>query len=115
MRDEVDVGGGLKTVAALLEVAETLDVVVQLAVTDRGDGAVFVVDGLVAGCEVDDRETAHAEHRIVILVPSFAVRTAVDEAAQRLSHTLLRDRPVNANQSGNAAHRVASVSDLLGS
>ncbi len=44
-----------------LEVVPELAVVVELAVLDDLDAAVLVADWLVAGLEVDDRETARGE------------------------------------------------------
>ena len=44
-----------------LEVTPELAVVVELSVLDDLDASVLVADRLVAGLEVDDRETARGE------------------------------------------------------
>ncbi len=61
VRDERGVARARDVVPERLELAAELRVVVELAVEDRDDLAAFVGDRLVAGLQVDDRQTPVGE------------------------------------------------------
>src|SRR5262249_55092382 len=61
MHDYFGVAGGAKTMTSGLEVLAQSAIVVNFAVEDDPDGLVLVSDGLVAGPEVDDAQTPHAQ------------------------------------------------------
>ena len=64
----------LQVVAQLLEV-------VDLAVEDAPDGAVFVAHGLAAGGEVDDAQPAHGQTGAGRHVEALVVRAPMRESA----------------------------------
>src|SRR5437762_4132367 len=105
MNDRLGVAGGLEDVAAPLQVAPQLLVVVDLAVEDDPDGAVFVRDRLEAVAEIDDAETAHADRDAVPDVDTFIVRTAVGhDAAHCTDLVLTNGLSVPPNYACDAAH-----------
>ena len=108
VNDHFGVGRRSKAMTARLELAPQLAKVVDLAVEDDPDAAVFVGDRLVSPADVDDREAAHGEADMArILVTAVAVRAPVHD---RLVHRLERgeiDRPSPAQgvDSDDSAHR----------
>src|SRR6266550_6638555 len=104
MRNEIYIRARLQPVPSTLEVRELLDVIIELAIADDGDRAVFVVDRLIATDEIDDGQTTHAERGSIGVVPTVTVGTAVRQPANRLPDTGSGDRSVDADESGYAAH-----------
>jgi hypothetical protein len=96
-------------VAAVAQRLAQLAEVVQLAVEDRRDRAVLVVDRLVTACHVDDGEPAHAERGVVVAVEAGTVRAPVDE---RVAHPVDQPGVRRAGRHGSRypAHRRSSNS-----
>ncbi len=63
--DGLGVRVGLEAMTAVLELLAEILEVVDLAVEDDADGAVFVVDRLVAAGDVDDGQAAHAQADVI--------------------------------------------------
>jgi hypothetical protein len=59
--------------------------VVQLAVEHGGHGPVLVVDRLIPAGHVDDRQSAHAEGRVFVIVEAITVRTSMDHHIAHLA------------------------------
>jgi len=68
-----------EAVATGFEFGSQLDVVINLAVGDEGDGPVFVVKRLPTAIEVDDAEAAHREMNLWRNVFASSVRATVEE------------------------------------
>ena len=82
--------------------------VVDLAVEDDPDGAVLVVDRLVAAGEVDDREPAHPERGAVPREPALPVGPAMHDRGQHpLDAGVARGRRRLAPDAADAAHQEA--------
>jgi hypothetical protein len=73
-------------VALLLEPGAELEVVVDLAVDDRGDLAGLVEDRLMAMVEIDDGQAPVTQNTKVVCLDALVVGSAVDE---------LREHPLN--------------------
>src|SRR5689334_21847908 len=103
MRDERRVAGAANLVSGGFELATELAEVVQLAVEDGDDVAAFVRDGLVAGVQVDDRQTAVAEHAAAVGLDGAVVGAAMYD---RRVHGLDQPRVgrVPAEESADPAH-----------
>ena len=104
MWDDVYVRTGLHAVTARFEVAEPLDVVIQLAVAHDSDGPILVPNGLITMLEVDNRESSHAEDDGLVHPTSVAVRSAVDESPEGLRHSRRGDSWIQAYDTSDAAH-----------
>ena len=63
--------------AARLKLRPQFGVVVDFAVEDDPQGAVFVAERLMAGGEVDNAETAHAESSTIACPVPFIVWTTM--------------------------------------
>src|SRR5258707_4526 len=102
--DRLSVRVGLEAMTAVLELLAEILEVVDLTVEDDADGAVFVVDRLIAAGDVDDGQAAHAQADIVRPEETFAVGTAVQ---QPVVHRLQRGAigAQGAQHAGDAAHR----------
>ena len=78
---EVDDGFGVAVGAEAMALGDELLaqflVVVDLAVEDDPDAAVFVGDRLVTGAEIDDAEAAHADAAGPVGVDAFVIRPAM--------------------------------------
>src|SRR5436190_12272799 len=109
MRDEIHIGARLEPVAAPLELRQLFDVVVELAIADDRDRAVFVVDRLVTPGEIDDGEPAHPQRRRFAVVPALTVGTAMRQSAHRLADARSAYRAIDADDSRYAAHRLILV------
>ena len=106
MHDDFGVAARVEDVPERLQLRDQLLVVVDLAVEDDDDRAVLVVERLLAGREVDDRQAAMTEPDARLEVHALAVRPAV---RLRVVHAL-QQRAVEVaaaagvEQSGDAAH-----------
>src|SRR5207302_9860147 len=102
-----------EAVAARTKVLTKLAEVVDLAVQDDRDGAVLVVDGLVAGLEIDHPKALDPETRRPGAVDSSRVRAAVLEAgAHRVEQRGLHRAAVTSHLSGDATHSRPAVAQL---
>ena len=109
MDDRFRVAGGLEDVAAPLQIAPQLLVVVDLAVEDDPDGAVLVRDRLEAVAQIDDAEAAHADGDAVADVDALIVGTAVrHDAAHRADLVLTNGLSVPPDYACDAAHGALS-------
>jgi hypothetical protein len=88
------------------ELAPDVRVVVDFAVEDDPDRAVFVRERLLAGAQIDDAEPAVGKGRVRIAVQARFVRPAMSEdvAHGRRAHRRVGSQPVNSHQSSYAAH-----------
>src|SRR5207302_8096543 len=101
VRDHLDVALAAERVPARTELGAQLSVVVELAVADADDVAGFVLDRLLAGVEVDDRQPAHREREPDEGAAPLGVGPAM---AQQLDRIERRRRPVGREQSEDPAH-----------
>ena len=110
MDDDFGVAAGPEDVSALLEVVPQLAVVVDLAVEDDPDRAVFVGHRLMPALEVDDAQPAHAERDAVSEIHALIVRAAVHDGRAHVADLVLGyRRAVPADDSSNAAHRTRAL------
>ena len=79
VQDHLGVAFCLENVAAGQQALAQLFVVVDLAVEDYPQRAVFVSDGLVARGKVYDGQAAHGQPDVMVGVVAFVVRAAVDD------------------------------------
>ena len=79
MDDNLDVAQGRETVAGGFEIRLQGPVVVDLAVEDQGDAAVFIEQRLMAVVDADDRQAAHAQGDSTVTVGAAVVGAAMDE------------------------------------
>ena len=115
VHDRFRVGGGIETVPGGFELAPELTVVVDLAVEDDPDGAVFVVNRLVPSRQIDDAQTPHSQRHAVGRINSLIVRAAVPDDVTHLMRKRMRciRRQRIAGRSrfdepGDAAHTINS-------
>ena len=85
VHDTFGVGARPVGVAARLEPGTQRRVVVYFTVERNPHGAIFVVDRLMAGGKVDDREAAHPDCAGAVDVKTFVIRAAV---ANLIAHSL---------------------------
>src|SRR5205807_10585880 len=104
MGNEVHIGTRLQPVTAALEPGELLDVVIQFAVAHDGDGAVFVIDRLIAAGQIDDGQATHAQHGLVPVVPAHAIGAAVRQQADRVPDAGPGEGAIDTHESGYATH-----------
>ena len=87
MREDLGVRMSCKLMPALFEIGADLAIVVELAVHHDDDRTVAVEDGLVAGFEIDDRQTPHSKRGSVVDPNPFGIRPAMhDRLAHRVQH-----------------------------
>src|SRR5207302_39141 len=98
------VAAGGEPAAARLQLAAQVAEVVDLAVEDEGDGAVLASHRLLAGDEVDDRQTCHPECRLAIQIAAGVVGAAVLEDLQHRVEDLAV-AAARADPAGDAAHQ----------
>ena len=92
--------------AAPLEVATELLVVVDLAVEDDPRGPVLIADRLIPRQEVDDAQPAHPETHAGSEVHALAIRPAMSERGAHGVDVPFENRAaVEIDDSGDAAHR----------
>src|SRR5206468_9908622 len=107
--DRFGVGPGPVAMAAALQVAADLAVVVNLAVEDDPDGTVFIRRRLLTGAQIDDAQSAVRQGGVGVEVETRFVRSAVGENVAHADRT----RPgvvvdaISCNESGDAAHQAA--------
>ena len=77
--EDLGIGACVKVVAACFQLAPEFGDVIDLAVVNRPHGPIFVVDGLLAGVEIDNREAPHGEADVTLEIDAVVVRTPVDE------------------------------------
>ena len=65
--------------AALLELGAQLEVVVDLTVEHDPDGAILVVNGLMAACQIDDAQAPHAQADARLDMNPFVVRPTMPD------------------------------------
>src|SRR5204862_3906551 len=86
-------------------------IVVDLAVEDDDDAAVFVVDRLPSAGQVDDAQPARAEPDVAVEIHALVVRPAVPDARQHAAEHFSADRLAGAVRvyAANSAHNVLRV------
>ena len=99
------VAAGGEAMSLRLEAGAQLAVIVDLAVEDDDESAVFVRDRLMAARHVDDAEPADAEADAVGEIEPFVVRTAVHHGP---GHAAQDGRVDGAKDTADAAHYPAS-------
>src|SRR5438874_353903 len=98
------VAAGGEPAAARLQLAAQVAEVVDLAVEDERDGAVLASHRLLAGDEVDDRQTRHPERGLAVQIAAGVVGAAVLEALQHRVEDLAV-AAARADPAGDAAHQ----------
>src|SRR5690242_19157448 len=80
--------------------------IVDLTVAYAYDGAVLIVDRLMAAADIDDGKAPHTEQQFAIDKCAFVVRSAMkrDRTHARQQRTIDRCRVLERNDSVNAAH-----------
>ena len=92
--------------AALLELAAQVGVVVDLAVLNHAHGPVGADHGLVPALEVDDRQAPRSERDRPLHVHAGVVGAAVDEHARHGLHGLaVGGTPGPRGDAADAAHQ----------
>ena len=91
MHEHLGVAVRPKDVAGPLEFAGELAIVVDLAVLDDDDAAVFAADRLVAAGQVDDREAPRGDPDPAVDVHALRVGAAVDERRRHPAEPLAVD------------------------
>src|ERR1051326_4730326 len=86
MKNGFAVAVGLKLMAELVESLAQFDEVVNLAVRDERECAVFVVKRLPTAVEIDDAQTTHRQHHVTVLKLTRAVRATMRKALVGRSH-----------------------------
>src|SRR4029077_979816 len=95
--------GAANLVTLRIELRAELAEVVDLAVEDRGHLAALILDRLVAGDEVDDREAAVAEDAWPVRGDGSVVGAAVDDRGVHRLYERAVGR-VRAQESADPAH-----------
>ena len=105
MDDDLDVAAAREDVALALELGAQRLEVVDLTVAHHPHRAVFVGDRLVAGGEVDDRQTAHAETYSGRAPEAFVVGAPMLDRIGHQAQLVDRDgSTVEANDARDSAH-----------
>ena len=99
--------------AARFKVSAQLAIVVNLAIENHRDAAVFIESGLFAGEEIDDCEASHPERDAVIDKIAFGVGTAMlhaiaHRAQQFFTAVRRRCARIEVGPTGYAAHRCSA-------
>ena len=110
MDERLGVAAGLEDMPAVFEIGAQFDVVEDLSVKGNPDAAVFVAQGLAAGAQIDDRQTAVAEADAGRFVIAFRVGPPMRQRTRHAS----QGRPVHGAfgempESRNAAHGLESL------
>ena len=113
VEDDLGVARRLEAVAAPLEVAAQLAMVVDLAVENDPRRAVLVPHRLVAAREIDDRQAPHGEADLAHDHLALVVGTAVGDRRVHPAERLALD-PVGVPFTADAAHAILSLSKLPG-
>ena len=81
---------------------------VDLPVLDHTDGAVLVLDRLVAALDVDDRQPAHTERRVPVQRSPGVIGPTPIQRGHHAIESLTRERAVAAkvDEASYPAHRV---------
>ena len=95
-------GGEAMTLARQI-FAESL-VVVNLAVENNPDGAVFIGDRLMASGEVDDAQSPHTDRATAIDMETFVVGPAMDDLVAHRLDAGGRSQATTLPIAGNSAH-----------
>jgi hypothetical protein len=103
--DDLGIGIRRETMTLRLELGAQLEVVVDFAVVEDGDGAVFVEDRLMSAGKIDDRQAAHAERHGVLDEVARVVRSAMHHRIAHARDVLARGRLSSPRgNAGDAAH-----------
>ncbi len=77
MQNRLGIRFRLKTVSLGLQLMTDVLMVINLPIENDGAGAVFVIDWLRAGHQIDDAETAHTQANVSADMKSFIIRAAM--------------------------------------
>ena len=108
MHQHFGVGPGAKSMTARFQLRPQLLEVVDLAVEDHPEGAVFVAHRLMAAGEIDDRQAAESEANCRSTAawgrdPSTVViRSAMDQCIRHAGENLGIHRSIEAHDAGDA-------------
>ena len=109
--DHLGVALGREAVPRRSSVAAQLAIVVDLAVEDDDDGAVLVVDRLIARLEVDHPQAPDAQADAVLGMQTGRVRAAMDLPLAHRLHKTGGNGPASRDLAGDSAH--ATYESLL--
>ena len=102
------IGAGLAPMSSGDQILFQFQVVVDLAVEDDPDGAIFVRDRLLPGLQIDDCQAPHTQGDGLPHVEPFVIGAAMnDSVSHRAQKRRIRgSRRVDVDVSGDAAHSV---------
>jgi hypothetical protein len=107
MRDHLSIALGREAMSTRSKAISQLPVVVDLPIEYDRDGAILVMDGLVAGGEVNDPQTLDPKTDWTLNVNTTCIGAPVLEASAHGVNQLGGYRlPVAASLSDDAAHRL---------
>ena len=107
MDDRLGVAGRPECVAGTLELPAQLLVVVDLAVEDDADRAIFVEHRLLPAGQIDDAEAAHAERHAIRDVDALFIGPAMHHHPAHRANVLLdAGTPVPPNDSCDTTHKL---------
>src|SRR5450432_1485037 len=104
MNERFGVAVGLKAMALGDQLCAQRLVIVDLAVEDHPERAVLIRNGLMAGAEVNDAETAHADGAAAFDMEAFVVRTAMANPVAHAFYEFEPGRTVAPDVACNSAH-----------
>jgi hypothetical protein len=111
VNDGLGVGVGVEAVTAGTQVVAQLAIVVDFAVEDDPDRAVFIANRLMTAREVDDAQPSHPQRDTIVHEHTFIVRTPMpDDLAHSVHDRLARVRliasvAIEIRESRYTAHR----------
>src|SRR2546428_6701167 len=112
MDDHLRIGMRLERVAAADHLLSQCLEVVDLAVEDHPDGAVFVRQRLMTGVQINDAEPPHAQSDVVADKEAAVIRSPMRDGRAHALHFFSADRAASeAQNSRNATHVVRNISE----
>jgi hypothetical protein len=86
MNDDFGITVGIKAMAVALEGSAQLGEVIDFAIEYDPYGAVFVMDRLLSGTQVDDAEPAHAKPHPALRINAFVIGAAMHDRLAHAAH-----------------------------
>src|SRR5687768_17564301 len=114
MNDGFGVAVGIESVTKLFELLAQLQVVIDFPIEDNPRRAVGIVDWLMAGLQVNNGQTAHAETDRPIDVETVVVRSSMtDSFAHLVEQTAINVHSVTSYYSNNSTHIETTLEELI--
>src|SRR5437667_7550323 len=104
--DNLGIRAGVKTMTFLLELGTKDGEIVDLAVEDDPDRAIFVKDGLMSAVQIDNAKTPHTESYAIFDIYALVIRTTMHDLLAHAMNGFFIDSKclIRACDSGNTAH-----------